>query len=231
MLSTRVRKNNIDRDHSWKRLLRISDKEWAKRQGYVKKVFDDSHFDAENVVSSLQFICDTALNDPNLKPWKKLFIRYKELFVELNQGFIFKNGDEIFLLNESQRNHTHSELYSKVLEFKLKPEIALFKPFTDISYQSVVGVEKKPFVALSKYFYQGKSYVIHVQFSDGEYRLSFQSCNYEDYSKELLDIVVRHGFRQKEKNDFFYRYNCKTSAEVFEKLKDICSDLRGLLNE
>lgn len=46
LLSTRGTRNNVDRDHSWKRLLRISvtaGDQWEQRQSYVKAVFDDSN--------------------------------------------------------------------------------------------------------------------------------------------------------------------------------------------
>ncbi len=231
LLSTRLVKNNIERDFSWRRLLRLSEgneKKWVDRQSYVKAVFDDPLFDVNNIKRSLQQICDSALSNPEIKDWKKVFIKNWELFKECKQGFIFKNGDEIFLLNESQRNHTHSELYSRVLELELKPKIDLFKPFTDISYQFVVGVERKPFLVLSQYVYQGKSYVIHVRFSDGKYRLKFQSCNYEECAKELFNIVRRHGFELKtDNNKFSYRKSCKNSEEVFDVLKQMCSDLLG----
>jgi hypothetical protein len=52
LLSSWSTKGNIRRDHSWKRFLRISvphDDKWAAKQAYVKAVFDDCHFDFNNI--------------------------------------------------------------------------------------------------------------------------------------------------------------------------------------
>ena len=115
MLSSRDTRNNIPRDHSWRRLLRINTSLIEQKQEYVKQVFDDPNFDAKDIIGSLKIICKDALSLLDANDWRILFVERPELFGVCEQGFIINNSNEFILLHQSQRNHTHSELYSKYL--------------------------------------------------------------------------------------------------------------------
>lgn len=235
MLSTRVSRNNIDRDHSWKRLLRISvssDRTWERRQSYVKAVFDDINFDSNQILKSLQSICNSSLNDANIEAWTKAFIKYKELFEGCKQGFIFKNEEIILLLNELQRNHYHSELNSRVFYLEFQSESKHFLPFGQLEYSQVKSSEDQPRAYLGPWGYKKKSYYIDIQFYDGEYLLNFYCEDFKKYPEALADIVIKNKFElQQDKNSYFYRWSGKNSKAVFKKIKDLCSDLMELVNE
>jgi len=235
LLNTRLSKNNIDRDHSWKRLLRISvngQDEWEKRQNYVKAVFDDQNFDIKNVESSLRHICDKALNDPAVEDWKKAFIQYKELFAYCKQGFIMKNEDKILLLSESQRNHYHSELSSRIFYLEAKPKFEQLTPFKNLKYYAVKSSEDASSTRLDQWTYKGKEYAINIQFHDFKYVLDFYPYNFDVCSEDLVGFLEPYGFElTTEDHDSFYRTSINSSVEAFEVMKGLCSDLRGLDSE
>lgn len=238
MLSTRLSKNNIERDHSWRRLLRIlpsPDTQWESRQAYVKAVFDDSNFDVNNIKDSLKLICDKAIEDTAIDEWRKAFIKHSALFRECHQGFIVKNADEIILLHESQRNHYHSELRSKVLDLELEHKSEKLLPFKRLPYEPVKGRDYSPYVSLGEWIYKDKEYNIEIGFDSDVYELLYYGNKPQDYAKELIRILEKRDFVITEDHDadygIAYQYICKTQEEVFDILNDLCSDLRELIDE
>jgi hypothetical protein len=233
MLSTRLSKNNIERDHSWRRLLRIStstEAQWEKRQGYVKAVFDDSYFDVNNIKDSLKLICDKAIEDTAIEDWRKEFTKHSALFRECHQGFIVRNANEIILLNESQRNHYHSELYTRVLALELNPE--QLKPFKQLPYKHVRGLDELPFAALGRWRYNGGNYAIDIRYFFSEYELRFYATGPQNYADDLIGLLETNKLKHSGKyQDSSYLFSCKTKEEVFKILKDLCSDLRELIDE
>ncbi len=141
LLSSRDTRNNIPRDHSWRRLLRINTPLIEQKQEHVKEVFDDPNFDVKDVIGSLEKICKDALGLLDAKDWRILFLERPELFKVCEQGFIINNGNEFILLHQSQRNHTHSELYSKYLYLQLKAEHFNSEPFTIFKYVPTIGTD------------------------------------------------------------------------------------------
>src|SRR5690554_2203358 len=139
LLSTNLVKNNIKRDHSWKRLLRISgDEEWKSKRLFVQQVFDDSRFDKKDLVNSLESICCDKTNS-----WRDYFISYPYLIGYCNQGFIrFGNEKDIRLYGESQSNHTHVEMYTYQLwkEYFI-PNKESFTPFKKIYYYDIKSID------------------------------------------------------------------------------------------
>ncbi|WP_374974243.1 GmrSD restriction endonuclease domain-containing protein [Acinetobacter venetianus] len=232
LLSTRGTRNNVDRDHSWKRLLRISmtpNDQWEKRQSYVKAVFDDPNFDVNDIVDSLQRICDEALNDSELSVWEKNFIKYKVLFEYCQQGFIYKEGNNILLLGELYRNHYHSELNSKVFHIEYKQSDEQFLPFKSFKYYDVKGTSNYSCACLEFWTYKENQYLVTVAY-DNKYLLDFNTSDYiECTAEELICILDKHGFEVYEEDwGSTYRNCCETSIEAFEVLTNLCSDLREL---
>jgi hypothetical protein len=230
MLSTRLSKNNIERDYSWRRLLRISvtrETDWENRQGFVKSVFDDSRFDINNIESSLRRICEEALTDSAIEDWRKLFITYSDLFKDCNQGFIVKNDSEIILLYESQLNHHHSELYTRILDIELKQKSNQLTPFKQLPYEPVRSTEKSAYVALK----EGR-YAINIRYFNHKYELRFYAIQPQEYSEALISILEKHEFESSNNyQDTSYLYYCITSEMVFVMLRELCSDLRVLDSE
>ncbi|WP_109440470.1 DUF262 domain-containing protein [Acinetobacter haemolyticus] len=234
LLSTRGTRNNVDRDHSWKRLLRISmtaNDQWEKRQSYVKAVFDDPNFDANDIVDSLQSICSEALKNPELAVWKTHFIKYKALFEYCRQGFIYEDGNTILLLGELYRNHYHSELNSRVFYLKYKQSDEQFSPFKSFEYYDVKSTSHYSCACLESWTYKEKEYVVTVAY-DNKYLLDFNTPNFKACTEELIGILDKHQFELYEEEwGLTYRNSCETSIEAFEVLTNLCADLRELDSE
>ncbi len=235
MLSTRVAKNNIERDHSWKRLLRISirpDSFWDSRQGFVKAVFDDPCFDVNDIESSLKLICDAVTRNESLEEWRRLFIQYPALFKECNQGFIVRDRDsgQIYLLNESQRNHYHSELFTLVLSWKMKG--GQFKPFYFGEYGYVKSRDLGPYVDFDTWVYGGVNYQLSIKYSPGEYRVYFDTESSEGYPDSLITFLEGSNMEQIDSSQVSpYSHSCNTTEEVSEFVDDFCAGIRSISDE
>ncbi|MBT0090791.1 DUF262 domain-containing protein [Vibrio alginolyticus] len=234
LLSSNDTRNNIPRDHSWRRLLRITVKSTRSedKQRYVKAVFDDPYFDTENVQTSLEKICSDALENPTIELWQKCFIRYPILFKKCRQGFISNDGTEIILLSESQRNHYHSELYSKVIELRLNKEVEELLPFKYIRYVPVKSRDEYATFNLSGWLYGDNLYSIEVGFYDGHFKVWINAGANSVHSEKLLSILKKHGFKSytyhesKLINDELDRLD-----EVIDMILELCSEFKELKDE
>jgi len=241
MFSTRLAKNNIERDHSWRRVLRTTLDSYdfsGKRQKYVKAVFDDSRFDANDIKGSLSRICNEALEDDSIESWRKFFIKHPALFNECHQGFIVMNDTEIILLNESQRNHYHSELYSRVLDLELKDKSEQLLPFKRLPYVHVKSRDDTPYLSLGQCLLKDNEYNIEIRFDSDNYKLFFYGEEPQESAHKLIGILEENKFKVSDETyegyeEYCTQYlcSCKTQEEVFGKLNDLCSDLKGLADE
>ncbi|MDD2478697.1 MAG: DUF262 domain-containing protein [Victivallaceae bacterium] len=216
LLSTRLRKNNIERDHSWKRLLRLTtDSEMLTRQNYVKEVFDDVNFDVENIKDSLQNICNIALKK-ELTFWQKCLIRNGMLIKYCNQGFIkYYDDNNIQLLKESQMNHLHAELYSYALFMRMKK---MSLPFTKyLNYNYVKSIDPA-YIRLCF-----ECYIITIQFSGG-YKVGVKSDGLKNNIQELLQ--EKYQMKMNEDNDCYIKlWNTEDETisfieTIYEQLSD-----------
>lgn len=203
LLSTRLVKNNIKRDHSWHRLLRLplsstpDYEQWVERQSYVKAVFDDPDFDHTDLQNSLEKIALKDLPDVSME-WQHLFRIEPKLFSDCGQGFVMIDNDDVLLLHESQRNHNQSELYTKFLQYKLehqKIDVSLFEEF---SYQIVRSSYDWPYLRLSNAKVQDQSFTLRVFYFDKKYHLFFFPVEREvetvTYPKAVVACLNELGF-------------------------------------
>ena len=227
ILSTRQSKRNIERDHSWKRLLRLTTKQdsWKRRQLHVKQVLDNPLFDQQNVKSSLQAICDSAIKSDQLEPWRKCLIRNKELIQYCNQGFIKKAWDgAIYLLGESQMNHYHAEIRSYALytEYIIG---GIFSPFNYIGYDFVKSSWEDAYIKLYGLILDDTDYKIEIQYlSDKErYEISFMNSNFSDIPKYLEEILISN--QMEAVNSYKYIHRINTDRNTIDFLNKICQKL------
>ncbi|MEZ8013479.1 DUF262 domain-containing protein [Vibrio sp. FF59] len=245
LLSSRTNKNNVERDHSWRRLIRVSLREsdrWNKAQKYVKAVLDDPAFDLDDLRSGLEAICAKALTD-NPFDWRAMLIGKPELYSLCNQGFIVKNAREVVLLHESQRNHTHSELYSRYLELELEDSGLSTAPFMDRTYLSVRSREDTASFDLSGFHTKDQEYGMEIWYEDGQYTLLFyRSEDSISFPHELKNILELCGFTrishlqdyQPEDwlcSDENYVCYCTAPQYALAKIAELCPQLMGLSNE
>ncbi|MDZ7774422.1 MAG: hypothetical protein U5L09_01800 [Bacteroidales bacterium] len=212
LLSTNLTKNNIKRDHSWKRLLRLSeDKDWMQRRLFVKQVFDDTRFDSNNLISSLDAICKDRTNT-----WRDYFISSPAMIDYCNQGFIrFENENYILLHGQSQSNSYNAELYTYYFwkEF-IEPQKDKFKSFF-IDYNSFKGIKNKAFVLLSNFATWGNMlhYDITIFFRNN-YEIVFKLSlgkSFINYGQDLKNILAHHNFVWNDQHEGYYA----TSNDVY----------------
>lgn len=241
LLSTRLSKNNIERDHSWKRLLRLplnkndlgDSVQWSKKQEYVKAVFDDSAFNVNDISASLETICKESLILLNAQNWRYLLIEVPELISDCKQGFIVKNNNETILLHQSQRNHTHSELYSKYLYLKLNDEGFDFTPFTQFGYVPSKGTEYSSYISLGNFSQKnGTHYGVHVRYESNQYHISLFKRANNLWDKSVTDMLLKIGFIETgeyaEYKDV-YSFQCIEPNEAKIKLIELCNVLKSII--
>jgi hypothetical protein len=235
LLSTRSTGNNIERDHSWRRLLRLPSKDekkkWESRQEFVKAVFDDPNFNGNDVVSGLKVICENALKELSKDDWRTMLVKHPDLFKVCKQGFIVKNDDEIVLLHQSQRNHYHSEIFSKFLELELQTSQIDIKPFQSLRYIDSKNRDSRTYVELRGYEYLSNSYSIIIWYESNEYRVCFKGHNISQYPVELCKQLADAGFIFITDKQFqgIYQFGCMSYMQVEDKLGDVCKLLSDLI--
>ena len=248
LLSSDNPRNNIERDYSWKRLLRIeSDKDVSKRlrepkQDFVKQLIDDSHFEFNTLQafkSSLQHICDIALEFEDLEDWRRYLIRYPELYSYCEQGFIQIDNQMVFLLWQSQRNHYHSDLYTVVLDIQLKDKIKELLPFSNLEYQYVKSTQEQAYLKIEGLNYANNDYHFEILKAPENFVVRFKNGLSNDYPKEIVDVIVNDGLQREYTIDeetgnetVHYEISSLTSVDdVISQLIQTCHSLRDVENE
>jgi len=234
LLSTNVVKNNIKRDHSWKRLLRISEEEsWANRRSLVKQVFDDDRFDMDNLGDSLITICKDTTNT-----WRDYFINCPDLIRYCEQGFIrFESEDDILLYGESQSNHMHTEMYSYYLwKVFLEQQKSLFEPFTTLYYEEVKSIDYKACIVLTGFCHNRINYHIAIYYDKNDnlmnpYQIAFRKSKGENlpekYGDDILEILNQCVFNWNEaKGGYFLTFD--KCVELIEKLKQFTEKINEI---
>jgi hypothetical protein len=238
LLSSNGSGKNVQRDHSWRRLLRLplpDDVIWSERQEYIKAVLDDPDFNADDVKGALTAVCDASLKSNSLDSWQRYLIKYSELFSLCRQGFIVMNGEETVLLHESQRNHKQSELFSRALHLELKEKSSDIYPFESLDYHEVKSGRETAYVELSELTVNGREFVLDIWYELDTYILMFYADQTGDFSTGLNSILAKHSFAIENGYEGYesetYLLHCKTSNEIFNRLKALCTDLAELENE
>lgn len=86
LLSTSTSKNNVKRDFSWKRLLRLDKDDLAtEHRSFVKEVFDDSAFNSNRPNETLK---DIFTGKSTGEQWRDYLIKYPSAIGYCEQGFI-----------------------------------------------------------------------------------------------------------------------------------------------
>lgn len=112
LLNTANVKQNIKRDHSWKRFLR-----WGgshndlDRHGYVKAVLDDSDLDLEKLTDSLDKIANKIEESAT---WRFCLVHLAD-FWNYGYGWLYFEQYCLYSFNGSKRSHWHREVYSYFL--------------------------------------------------------------------------------------------------------------------
>lgn len=156
-----------DRDNSWRKMLEITPgKDSNEGVKAMEKLLTQQWTNKNDAITSLKSIIDNY-NINGKDEWYAPFIgKYGVRLIDIcHQGYIQKNNNTITLLHESQMNHYHSELQSRLLHFELKPS------YNYIHYCSVRSREVSPGVyfklllnnqVVSIYMYYQDSWYLEV---------------------------------------------------------------------
>lgn len=145
LMNTSNVKQNIKRDHSWKRFLRWgSSQNDLNRHGLVKAVLDDSDFDLENLVDSLKKIAD-KVDESAL--WRYCLVKLDDFW---NYGYGWLCFEPYCLLsyNGSKRSHWHREVYSYFL-WKKFIENESFEHIIQSPYCESKSADEIPHISLT----------------------------------------------------------------------------------
>jgi hypothetical protein len=221
--------NNIFRDYSWKRLLRI-DENLEKRK-FIKDVFDDKNFKLNNLIKSLEKICDESkIND-----WRNYFISNPELMRYCIKGFIkVDNPDQIYLLSSIYcgANQYFAEMYSYYLWKKIiEPKKEIFKSFEKIKYYYVKKTDEDACIVLSNFCHDRVYYEIKIYYCSNsdelpnQYKIEFRKSIGEKYQDDIKNILTNLSFEWSEDSEghngyFFTRESSNALMEKLEKLND-----------
>lgn len=240
LLSTSVVKNNVKRDHSWKRFLRLSDdKDWRTKQGFVKAVLDDERFNVNSVHDSLASIAADKTNT-----WRDMFIDSPGIFSYCEQGFILINDEKsITLFHQSQINHLHKDLCLEHLWMhQVQPNLGKYSCFSGAEHKSVKSEDEDSYIVLKGYKHDRIAYEVllyYYPYEDdgiqGNYELSFRKASasnnkLEDYKEDITDIINSLGLEWNEDYQAFF-WATDDSDAIISKLDQLCESLPYGLSE
>jgi hypothetical protein len=239
LLSTRLNKNNIERDHSWRRLLRLplrKDDVWSRRQSFVKDVFDDPNFTAGELRGSLESICSNALGSLADNDWRVLLVKMPGLFQISSQGFVVRNNNEFVILHESQRNHYHSEAYSKYLELEIRARPVDVKPFQSMHYNSARSADDYTYIELSGFKRDDGQYSMEIFYEENRYTFLFYEVNDDLCADDLVSVLDELGFSQGDDNEWEEYQNgfilhSETPQVALRNFVKLCDALRVACDE
>ena len=144
LMDTSNVKQNIKRDHSWKRYLRWNlHQDDQKQHDFVKAVLDDNEFDIHNPAPSLKKIAakiDTAAT------WRYCIVNLDDFW---NYGYGWLCFDQLHLYSflGSKRSHWHREVYSYYL-WKKHIEPLSLECITSKSYCESKNADIPPGISL-----------------------------------------------------------------------------------
>ncbi len=232
LLSTNTVKNNVKRDFTWKRLLRLDKGEVAtKRRSFVKAVFDDPTFDCNDSNNSLKVVFEGKSTG---EQWRDTLIKYPSAIKYCGQGFIsFFSGIEgyegVLPMSTSRLSGYHIELYTWALYCELKSEpTAPFKK--GIFYEWVKGNDELPYLYFDGYTVDGRNHRIAITAETNPDNWSLTKfCikirQYETHKKSntlsiLNNIFVSEGFCYSKDETFLFKYldDMTTIIEYLPKL-------------
>ena len=184
----------FDRDNSWRKMLEITPGQNNHSVDIMKDLLSDTWIDNSDPIKSLNEIIGKYLsNGYGRSTWYAPFLeQYGAKLIDIcHQGYIQKNNNHITLLHESQMNHYHSELLSRVLHFEMKPL------YEFIHYCSVRSAEENPGVyfrikvidrILSVYIYFKNGWYLEI-WDEPMYNNMIDTPEWNNYSDEIGRIL------------------------------------------
>lgn len=240
LLSTATSRNNVKRDFSWKRHLRLDkDEEATERRGFVKAVFDDPAFDASQPNESLKAV---FAGKSTGSQWRDCLIKHPSAIGYCEQGFISffwgiegREGCEgILPMRSSRLSGYHCELYTWGLYCEL--ENSPTEPFDKIGYAEQKVNDELPYMYFYGYRVDRRNHFIAIyaetdpdkDWSLKRFRLEFTqegSPKKSESLDRLNDILIAEGFEQSADDSVRIKY-IKDDAEIKSYLPRLFNRLK-----
>lgn len=217
---------NVDRDISWKRLLK-ADKKPAIHKKLIREIFDE--IDISNIESSLNLI--KGKNQTN--DWRKKFIDIPELFNYFFVGkrYVRKESNHGFVLFSGERmSGAHVELFSYSL-FLQSFKNQSFQPFEKCEYYQAIGDDKmdSPCIYLEKC--KSFGYVIDIRYFGDikKFEVRFFERANSHMDSAIESKILKNGMIKSNKySDDSYIIEKDTENETLDYVKTLCQSLNSL---
>jgi hypothetical protein len=181
-----------ERDISWKRLL-LGDGDRSLKREFLRQVLTDLAFDPSDL-NSLENICSTSNSD--LSGWRRQFVLYPQLFNYLgNYKYLrYENEETIYLLRGVKMNGEHTEVFTHALYLQLKNELVP-APFKDVFYYKVNTDKDDPCIFFYGLKYKENEPELDIYYEGrSNFKLKVFDRNKKVIEKEMVDILIKHGF-------------------------------------
>lgn len=240
LLSTGTSKNNVKRDFTWKRLLRLDkDIDATERRNFVKAVFDDPIFDSNNPNQSLKAIFAGKTTG---EQWRDCLIKYPSAIDYCEQGFIsffidIEGCEGILPMYSSRLSGYHRELYTWGLYCEL--DNFPIDPFNSIDYAEQKVNDALPYLYFDGFIIDNCNHWMAIiaetntdDWSLKRFRLEFTQEEYHtasDILNQLNKILEDEGFRQSDDTCIRIRYVENDNemkpylSHLFDRLKSLQS--------
>lgn len=233
LLSTSVIANNVKRDHSWKRYLRLDEGGTVPAYlDYVKAVLDDPRFDKGKVYDSLLKICTDRTGT-----WRDMFIADPALYNYCGQGYLhFDNENNIVLLSKLSYGSFHVDAFTYYLWRNVFDKLQLsFPMFGDVRYNEVWSGDEEPSILFSEYIHNRIKYEMHIihyhmnEGATGFYELQFfktsqSNANYDDYKEDIVELLEGEGFVWDPEQKYF-GWSSDDPDKLMLQVNTLCSKL------
>lgn len=237
LLSTSTSKNNVKRDFTWKRLLRLDKDDLATEQrSFVREVFDDPAFDRNHPNETLKNIFKGKSTG---EQWRDYLIKYPSAIGYCEQGFISFFGEiegceGVLPMCSSRLSGYHKELYTHGLYCELL-ELPT-DPFNEgWGYTEQKVNDELPYLYVNGFCVDRRNHWIAItaetnpeDWSIKRFRLEFiqdGSLKKSQALEKLKDLLHKEGFEEMEDG----RIHCKFLkndtmvksflSQLFERLK------------
>ena len=218
LLSTSTSKNNVKRDFTWKRLLRLDKEEGVTQQrNFVKEVFDDPAFNRDRPNESLKEIFDGKSTG---EQWREYLIKYPSAIGYCGQGFIsffevLEGYEGILPMSSSRLSGYHIELYTWGLfcELQYSPSGPFNKGW---GYQEKKVNDELPFLYVDGFSVDRRNHRLAIiaetnleNWSLRRFRLEFIQDGSQKESEslsKLANLLHEEGFEKMDNSVIQYKY-------------------------
>jgi len=210
-----------NREENWRKVLRV-----ASRNKFLKQLIDDSNFDLENVLYSLNSIIDKY----NAIDWKYYLIKNKEAISYCSQKLLRwdNNGYDIMLLNSSMMSGYHVEMYSYCFYLNyLKGKVSKYKPFEKIDYFYVKGRDERPCAYIDSWEYGYSEYAIDIIYSQNKHKFKLRFFDRNEnivFTEDIFNVLQFNGFELVKESFVLYL----EERDVLPKLETLCESFNSI---